>query len=127
MGLAQFVSKQIPNMAAVAKPMTELTKKANKKKWQWTSVQQLSFDRLKASIVNKAMGNFNKLWDTHVTVDASPDGLGATLWQSNPKEPNEIKIIAFASRKLTDPESLFSNQNQFFKQKSNWSKFCYQR
>lgn len=108
MGLAQFVSKQIPNMAATAKPMTELVKKANKCKWEWCEVQQLSFERLKSSIVNKAMGHFNKSWDTHLTVDASPDGLGAILWQSNPKNSKETKIISFASRKLTDTEARYS-------------------
>ena len=89
-------------MAATAKPMTELIKKTNKCKWEWFEVQQLSFERLKSSIVNKAMWHFNKSWDTHVTVDASPDGLGhAILWQSNPKNSKEIKIISFASKKLT--------------------------
>ena len=50
------------------------------------------------------MAFFNKDWNTKVTVDASPVGLGAVLSQHNPLDKNERHIVCFASRLLSDVE-----------------------
>ena len=54
------------------------------------------------------MGYFDTSWQTHLTVDASPVGLGATLWQSDPEEELNVVFISTASKFLTDEESRFS-------------------
>ena len=54
------------------------------------------------------MGYFDTIWKTHLTVDASPVGLCATLWQSNPMEDDDIRIISFASKSLCDVETRYS-------------------
>ena len=54
------------------------------------------------------MGFFDTSWRTHLTVDASPVGLGAILWQSNPNDDSEIVLISTASKSLSDVESRYS-------------------
>ncbi|CAF1066827.1 unnamed protein product [Brachionus calyciflorus] len=43
-----------------------------------------------------------------LTVDASPVGLGAILSQINPKNQSDRRGVAFASRRLTETESRYS-------------------
>ena len=53
------------------------------------------------------MGYFDPAKQTELNVDASPVGLGAILSQTTPGH-TDTKIIAFASRSLTDVESRYS-------------------
>lgn len=106
MGLAQFCSKQIPKLASLAKPLTNLTRKANK--WKWEAIHQNAFDQIKANIIDQAMGYYDKNWTTNIEVDAGPEGISSIVWQSNPKPPHETKIIKFDSRVLSDVETRYS-------------------
>ena len=54
------------------------------------------------------MGYFDTSWTTNITFDASPFGLGATLWQSNPANDSDIRLIYFASKTLSDVEGRYS-------------------
>ena len=49
---------------------------------------------------------FEPTWDTEVVCDGSPYGLGGILKQTNPKDGRQ-KVIAYASRSLTDAESRY--------------------
>ena len=51
---------------------------------------------------------FDKTFNTFLVVDASPIGLGAVLVQENPRNSEDIRIIAFASRSLSDVERRYS-------------------
>ena len=53
------------------------------------------------------MGFFSNTWSTYLEVDAGPEGLGCTLWQSDSRS-NETKVIKFDSRLLTDTEQRYS-------------------
>ncbi|XP_063400348.1 uncharacterized protein K02A2.6-like [Mytilus trossulus] len=78
----------------------ELTKQDSK--WEWTSEQQESFDKLKNELVaDRVMSYFDPNKETMLIVDASPVGLAGLLIQNG-------KIIAYASRSLTDVETRYS-------------------
>ncbi|VDI68014.1 Hypothetical predicted protein [Mytilus galloprovincialis] len=71
-------------------------------KWEWTSEQQESFDKLKNELVaDRVMSYFDPNKETMLIVDASPVGLAGLLTQNG-------KIIAYASRSLTDVETRYS-------------------
>jgi len=110
MGLAQFCAKQIPNLATTAKPITLLTRETVK--WEWTDAHTAAFNAIKASIIDKAMGHFNKLWHTSLFCDASPVGLGCILWQTGPPPDNTKVIIKCDSRTLSDVEQRYSQQEK---------------
>ncbi|CAF0818549.1 unnamed protein product [Brachionus calyciflorus] len=57
---------------------------------------------LKESATGNILSYYNTKWITELVVDASPIGLVAILMQKNPKNTEDIRIIAYASRSLTD-------------------------
>ena len=74
-------------------PLTVLT--SNKVNFKWTVVEQKSFDEIKQIVARNASltyPDFNKCYDIHK--GASEYQLGAVIGQ-------EVKPIAFYSRKLT--------------------------
>jgi hypothetical protein len=54
------------------------------------------------------LGYFNKDWITYLEVDASPVGTGAVLFQDNPKDKEDKKIIMFWIQSFTDIEERYS-------------------
>ena len=104
LGLAQFVSKFIPDLSTVAEPIQRLTHKNVEFKWQ--SEQQAAFDKLKELITSTtALAHFDVNSKTRIVADASPVGLGAVLIQL---QGVEWRVIAYASRGLTDVERRYS-------------------
>ena len=104
LGLTNYVSRFIPQYATITKPLRDLTKK--NKQWAWESEHEDAFRTLKDSLAKStSMSYFNPSAKTEVVVDASPFGLGAILTQHF---RDEKKVVAFASRALTDVESRYS-------------------
>lgn len=109
LGLVNFVSKWIPNVATLTEPLRELLrlglgKSANIQKI-WTSKQDEAFEALKESISNiKTLGYYNPSDKTQVIADASPVGLGAVLVQVGKDGP---RVIAFGHKSLTDCEKRY--------------------
>ncbi|KAL9985759.1 hypothetical protein ACROYT_G008200, partial [Oculina patagonica] len=100
LGMAQYVSRYIPEYATITAPLRALTKKETP--WQWSDEQQHAFDKLKDSLTkNHVMSYFNPAQETEVIVDASPVGLGGILAQDG-------KVISYASRALSDVETRYS-------------------
>ena len=100
LGMAQYVSRYIPEYATITAPLRALTKKETP--WQWSDEQQHAFDKLKDSLTKShVMSYFNPAQETKVIVDASPVGLGGLLAQDG-------KVISYASRALSDVESRHS-------------------
>ena len=58
---------------------------------------------IKNSTTLIALSYFDKEKETYVTVDASPVGVSAILAQKT-KDKNDQKVVAYASRALTDVE-----------------------
>ena len=105
LGLTNYVSRFVPNYAAITKPLRDLTRKNSQ--WHWLKEHEAAFQTLKENLSNdKTMSYFNPSHTTYVLVDAAPNGLGAILCQ---KDQNmKDYTIAYASRALTDVESRYS-------------------
>ena len=100
LGMAQYVSRYIPEYATITAPLRALTKKETLS--QWSDEQQHAFDKLKDSLTKShVMSYFNPAQETKVIVDASPVGLGGLLAQDG-------KVISYASRALSDVDSRYS-------------------
>ena len=71
------------------KPITLLTRETVK--WEWPDANTAAFNAIKISIIDKAMGHFNKLWNTSLFCYASPVGLGCILWSND--TPNRRRKV----------------------------------
>ena len=104
LGMAQYVARFIPDFASRTEPLRRLTRKDVP--WEWTQQEQEAFDNSKEALTStQVMAYFNPTKQTEVPVDASPVGVGAILAQ-------EGKIIACASRVLTDIEQRYSQTDR---------------
>ena len=106
LGMANYSSKYIPNFATITAPLRDLTKK--NAQFVWNETHQNAFKQLTEALSpSPCMAYFTKSKDTYVTVDASPVGISAILSQKSKGREDE-KIIAYASRALTDVETRYS-------------------
>ena len=104
LGLVNFSSKFIPNLATTAEPLRYLIRKGVD--FKWDSKCQRAFDKLKWDLSSaETFAYFDISAETEVIVDASPVGLGAMLAQV---QDNEKSVICYASRILTDVERRYS-------------------
>ena len=104
MGLVQFSAKFLPNLSTIAKPIQELTRKGVP--FGWGKDQDKSFEELKRLITSaETLAYFDVEAKTRIVADASPVGLGAVLTQL---QNNHWRVIAYASRTLTDVEVRYS-------------------
>ena len=100
LGLAQYLSKFLPHLSDLTKPLRELTKK--EVAWTWGPAQQQAFTNLKKAVSSTPVLRYYNL-DEAVTLqcDASQSGLGAALLQNG-------QPIAYASRALTPIETRYA-------------------
>ena len=104
LGLASFCRRFIPDFSTIAYPLSELTRKVVP--WQWTTTYQSSFDKLKTMLTSDCvMAHYDPAAPTQLRVDASPDGLGAILTQT---QHGVVRPVAYASRTLTPVERHYS-------------------
>lgn len=106
LGLIVYASRWIKDLATISEPLWRLTKKSVR--WEWNELHESSFNQIKLTLLEKAIGGFDLNWKTIVTVDASPVGLGAVLTQADPNNSKNTKIIIFVSRKLSPTEQKYS-------------------
>jgi hypothetical protein len=106
LGLANYCSRFIPDLATISKPLRKLTNKGVR--WCWNNEHEAAMDKIKNSLTTSAIAYFNKNWRSEITVDASPDGLGFVFAQYNPKNKDEKHIVLYDSRSLTYVESSYS-------------------
>ncbi len=94
LGLTQYLSKFLPHLSSVTKPLRELTQKDVE--WVWGPAQQGALDSLKKAVTNTPVLKYYNI-DEEVTIqcDASQSGLGAALMQNG-------QPITYTSRALTD-------------------------
>lgn len=105
LGLSTFCSKWIQNHATTVEPLRKL---ANSKTWNWTEVEERALKDLKEAATGKILSYFDPNFETELVVDASPVGLGAMLRQINPKDSDDKRVLAYASRALSLPEQKYS-------------------
>ena len=107
LGMASYVSRIIPNFATVTEPLRRLTRVNTP--WEWGTEQKKALEELHSLLKsNTTMAYYNPAKHTELVVDASPVGLGAILAQKDNKEDQGGKIVAYASRALTDVETRYS-------------------
>ena len=100
LGLNQYLSKFLPHLSDITKPLRELTKK--EVVWAWDPAQQQAFENLKKAVSSTPVLHYYNL-DEDVTLqcDASQSGLGAALLQNG-------QPVAYASRALTPTEGRYA-------------------
>ena len=104
LGLVNFCSRFIPNLASVSEPLRRLTKQ--NVKFEWKHEQKKAFRNLKNAMSEaQTLAFFDKDAETEVIADAGPFGLGAVLVQI---QNGERRVICYASRSLSDVECRYS-------------------
>ncbi len=106
LGLIGFYRKYIPNFAAVACPLTDLTKKHLPNKIEWGESQELAFRALKNKLSSSPILRLPVLCKQFILrTDASDTGVGAVLLQDF---HGEKFPIAYASKKLSKCQRKYS-------------------
>ena len=78
MGLAKFYRRFVKGFAAIAKPMTDLTKKD--RDFTWSNEEEAAFQKLKEALTSAPILQvFDEDKPHEVWVDASDYAVGATL------------------------------------------------
>lgn len=104
LGLVNYLSKFIPDLATLTYPLRQLT--VQKQCFVWGVEQQTAFEKLKEHMTRPTtLGYFDVSDRTQLVADASPVGLGAVLIQINKTGP---RIIAYASKSLSDVEKRYA-------------------
>jgi len=96
----------IPHLQTLTEPLKHLIKKGAV--WKWTNKEETAFIKLKESITGDSTAYFDPTWTTELTVDASPVGLGCMLFQVNPIDKFDRRLVTVKSRLLTEVESRYS-------------------
>ena len=100
LGLAQYLSKFLPHLSDMTKPLRDLTLKDTA--WVWDHPQQEALEALKKAVSSTPILQYYNL-EEKVTLqcDASQSGLGAVLMQNG-------QPVGYASRALTLTESRYA-------------------
>eukprot|EP00794_Sanderia_malayensis_P019335 gene19335-biopygen16222 len=103
LGMVNYSSKYIANFATIATPLRELTKTGVVFKWEKN--HQTAFEQLKSALTTPpVMAYFDAAKETVLTVDVCVIDCQNCVIPSDP----EGKIIAYASRALSDVERRYS-------------------
>ena len=106
MGLANYYRAHIPTFAAVAAPLTDLTRKGQPNKIRWGQAQEKAFSSLQDCLLKRPI---LKLPDHSkpfiLRTDASNCGVGAALMQQHDEK---LYPVAYASKKLAPAETKYS-------------------
>lgn len=104
LGLVCYVGRFIPDLATRTDSLRQLLRSGVQ--FKWTEKEQTDFEGIKAAICKiDYLGFFNPSDRTKLIADASPTGLGAVLLQED--SHRRIKVIAYASKSLTDVEKKY--------------------
>ena len=100
LGLVQYLSKFLPNLSDMTKPLRDLTQQDVE--WCWEDPQASALEKLKEAVTHTPVLRYYNL-EEEVTIqcDASQAGLGAALLQN--RQP-----VAYASRALTPAETRYA-------------------
>lgn len=98
--LVQYLSKFLPRLSDITKPMRELTQ--NDVQWTWGTAQEASLEALKKAVMSTpVLRYYNLQEEVTLQCDASQFGLGAALLQNG-------QPVAYASCALTDTETCYA-------------------
>ena len=105
-GLANYYRAHIPTFAAVAAPLTDLTRKGQPNKIRWGQAQEKAFSSLQDCLLKRPILKLlihSKLF--LLRTDASDFGLGAALMQQHDEK---LYPVAYATKKLAPAETKHS-------------------
>ena len=101
LGMTQYLSRFIPNLASISANLWDLTKKSNQ--FLWGPEHQSAVEHIKAMVTSpNSLQYFDGTKPVAIQVDASMRGLGVTLIQD--KGP-----VEYLSKFLTETETRYSN------------------
>ena len=105
LGLVNYSGRFIRDLATKSEALRKLTRQSVP--FVWTQKEEDAFQTLKDEISKaETLAYFDQKADeTRIIADAGPVGLGAVLVQ---KQKGEKRVIAYASRSLTDVERRYS-------------------
>ena len=107
LGLAGFYRRFVRDFAAIAQPLTDLTKIADRRWWEWGRTEQRAFDTLKQTLTSAPLlAHPDPLRQWTVQTDASGYALGAVLSQR--QDDGAVKPVAYWSHKLTSAARNYS-------------------
>ena len=105
LGLVGYYRKFIPNMSAIATPLSDLTKKNAPTKVKWEERHEIAFRTLQQRLSNYPVLRLpDHDREFILRTDASDIGLGATLMQ---EYDEQYFPVCFASRKLLERERVY--------------------
>ena len=97
LGLAQYISKFLPHLSDITKPLRELTQKDIE--WTWDLAQWNALEMLKKAVSSTpVLWYYNPQEEVTLQCDASQSGLGAAMLQNG-------QPVAYASRALAPAET----------------------
>ena len=99
LGMFNWFRKYINNYSSIVEPLTRLLKK--NVNFMWTNEQEMSFKRLKNSLMNSEILSFPRFDLPFVLVVYSSTDIGYILYQRNPDNSDDkVQIIRFGSKSL---------------------------
>jgi len=105
LGFFSYFRENIPNFAAIAKPLTDLTAKGIPNKIPWGAREQAAFDALKQALIRateERLSIIDMSKPFNVLVDASDHTVSGVLTQTDVEGVE--RPIAFCSNKLNDTQ-----------------------
>ena len=106
MGLAGYYRDFIPNFAAIAAPLSDLTRKGQPSKVGWSDAHEKAYQTIKIILTSDPVLRLPDPEKIFVLrTDASDYGIGAVLMQEH---EGKLFPICYASRKLSDAERNYS-------------------
>ena len=105
-GLAGYYRDFIPNFAAIAAPLSDLTRKGQQIRVEWGQAQEKAYQTIKFHLTNEPILRLPdpvKMYFLHT--DASNTGIGGVLMQ---KHDEKLFPVCYASKKLSSAERNYS-------------------
>ena len=106
MGLAGYYRDFIPNFAAIAAPLSDLTQKGQLNKVEWSEAQEKAYQTIKSYLTSEPILRLPNPAKTYfLRTDASNNGIGAVLMQ---RHEEKLFPVCYASKKLSRAECNYS-------------------
>ena len=105
-GLAGYYRDFIPKFAAIAVPLSDLTRKGQPNTVEWGEAQEKAYQTIKLYLTSEPILRLPDPAKTYfLRTDASNSGIGAVLMQ---KHDEKLFPVCYASKKLTSAERNYS-------------------